>query len=208
MDPAPTIPLAWLPPGVPFLAALGGLLLVALALRAGAVRAVGRARFVRVTGAVESGALTVFFLSLLGASVLQILLRNLFQTGLTWIDPFSRHLVLWITFLGAFAATARARHVAIDLLAFLAPGPRRALQRRAVSLLAAAVCCWLADGAFRYLRQEAEFGGEVFLGLRSWVVQSILLFGFCLLAYRFLVTTVFNEPLDEATAGESAAEAR
>jgi hypothetical protein len=28
--------------------------------------------------------------------------------------------------------------------------------------------------------------------MRTWVVQSVLLFGFCLLAYRFLVAALFG----------------
>jgi TRAP-type C4-dicarboxylate transport system permease small subunit len=60
------------------------------------------------------------------------------------------------------------------------------------ALVAAGVCAALANGAFVYLRQEYEFGREAFLGLRTWAVQSVLLFGFCLLVYRFLVAALFG----------------
>jgi hypothetical protein len=32
--------------------------------------------------------------------------------------------------------------------------------------------------------------------MRTWVVQSVLLFGFCLLAYRFLAASLFGYGAD------------
>ncbi|MBD3163147.1 MAG: TRAP transporter small permease subunit, partial [Candidatus Eisenbacteria bacterium] len=54
-------------------------------------------------------------------SGLQVVLRNFFQIGLLWIDPLVRTLLLWVAFLGAFAAAGRARHIRIDVLGRLLP---------------------------------------------------------------------------------------
>ena len=109
----------------------------------------------------------------------------------------ARYLVLWIAFVGALTATSRARHLAIDIVALFLSPRRRTLLQRIVSVIAAGICAVLANGAYTYLRQEYGFGKEAFLGLRTWLVQSILLFGFCLLTYRFLVTAFFGITTDE-----------
>ena len=48
---------------------------------------------------------------LLSATILlaasQIVLRNLFDSGLIWADPTLRIMVLWLSLLGAIAATRR-----------------------------------------------------------------------------------------------------
>jgi C4-dicarboxylate transporter, DctQ subunit len=197
MNPAPPVPLAWLHPGPPFLLVLTGLTATALLLRTLAVRRWGRERFVRVCRVAEQWTLTVLFLGILLSSMLQIFMRNFLRTGFLWTEPMARYLVLWIAFFGALTATSRARHLAIDVVALFLSPRRRALLQRIVSVVAAVVCAILANGAYTYLQQEYGFGKEAFLGLRTWLVQSILLFGFCLLTYRFLVTACFGVTPDE-----------
>ena len=47
---------------------------------------------------------------------LQVVLRNLFHSGILWGDIFLRHLVLWVGFIGASLATRSERHINIDIL--------------------------------------------------------------------------------------------
>jgi TRAP-type C4-dicarboxylate transport system permease small subunit len=197
MNSTPPVPLAWLHPGLPFLLVLTGLTAAALVLRILVVRRLGRERFVQVCRVAEQWTLTVLFLGILLASMLQIFMRNVLRTGFLWTEPMARYLVLWIAFFGALTATSRARHLAIDIVALFLSPRRRALLQRVVAVIAALVCAVLANGAYTYLQQEYGFGKEAFLGLRTWLVQSILLFGFCLLTYRFLVTALFGITPDE-----------
>ena len=194
---APHLPLAWLHPGPPFLLVLTGLTAAALLLRVFAMRKLGRQRFIQSCRVVEQWTLMVLFLGILLSSMLQIFMRNVLHTGFLWTEPMARYLVLWIAFVGALTATSRARHLAIDIVALFLSPRRRALLQRVVSVIAALICAVLANGAYTYLQQEYGFGKEAFLGLRTWLVQSILLFGFCLLTYRFLVTALFGITPDE-----------
>ena len=192
----PQLPLAWLAPGFAFVGLLVAVLAAALALRWLLARGAGRERFDRVSRWLEQALLTTLFLGVLFVTCLQIFMRNVFHSGFLWTEPMARYLVLWLAFAGAFTATARARHLAIDIVALLLPARVRARLQRAVAVVAAGVCIALANGAYVYLRQEFEFGREAFLGMRTWVVQSVLLFGFCLLAYRFLVASLFGYGAD------------
>ena len=56
--------------------------------------------------------LLVLFLGVMVVMVLaQILLRNLYQSGILGGDELVRHLVLWIAFFGAGIATRSSAHV-------------------------------------------------------------------------------------------------
>lgn len=195
-----------LPPGPPFLLGVVVSTLVLLALRLALVRAVGFEKYRVWTTRLEQGVLALVLLSMVVLATVQIFLRNVLHSGLLWIDPLLRTLVLWVGFLGAAAATSRGRHIAIEILPLLLKPRARARLARATAVIAAVVCLILANAGYSYLIQEKEFGGEAFLGLRTWVTQSVLLFGFGFLTYRFVVLALFGADLEDphslGTAGE------
>ena len=196
--------------GRPFVLALLGVLGGALLLRWFLLR-VARTPFLNVTGFLERWLLTSILLVLVGLSSLQILLRNVFDAGQIWIDPLLRTLVLWLTFLGAFTATSRGRHIAIDVASRLLPERVGRRLARLTAAVAGSVCVALANGAYEYLSLEKEFVADAFLGLHTWQTQIILLLGFALLAYRFFVNCLFGQPVDtlatEVTPNELSEEA-
>lgn len=208
MESEVTVPLAALEPGLPFILVLIVGLLLGLGLRVLVLRLLTPERFHKITNAIEESLLTVLFLTIVLFSCLQIVLRNFFHSGLIWIDPLLRIIVLWITFLGAMAATSRGRHISIDLLARIFPRTKMLAHRIAASV-ATVACVALANGAYEYLRQEYQYGRETLLGLRTWQLHSILLFGFILLAYRFVVFALWgvweekHPGAQEAESGES-----
>ncbi len=120
------------------------------------------------------------------ASVVQIVLRNAFDTGLPWIDPLLRYLTLWIGFLGAAFATAEGRHIQIDAAARVSPPGLRRGVGRVASVVAALVCAVLADAGWRHVVAEHAYPAEAFLGLHTYHVLWIMPVAFVLMAYRFL----------------------
>ena len=194
--------LPWLSPGRDFYLALALLFALGLAVRFLALRRWGADRLAGAERGLERVVLTLLFLTILFASVLQIILRNVLHRGIIWIDPLARHVVLWIAFLGALAATGRARHVAIDAVPLLLKPRLRSAIKRAAFAGAAVVSAVLANGAIVYLNQEREFGGEALPGVPTWVAHSILFFGFVFLAFRFLVVAV--QGIDPEGPGDAA----
>ena len=65
---------------------------------------------------VEQILLVILLSSMIVIAFFQIVLRNLFSTGLTWGDPLVRNLVLWIGFIGAALATREGKHINIDIV--------------------------------------------------------------------------------------------
>jgi len=145
----------------------------------------------RWTRIVEGTIFSIIVGSMLLLSALQVVLRNVFHSGVLWFDPLVRILILWLAFFGAAAATSQARHLHIDVVQRVLPPDSARRLRRALSLMAALVCAFLANGSRIYLQQEAQHAGIPFLGVPSWAAQSILLWGFALLTYRFLIQTIW-----------------
>ena len=161
------------------------LVLLALTLRWFLRRRMGSDRWDQMINLLERFLLTAMILSMLLGAVLQIVLRNFFQTGLVWIEPLLRHLVLWICFTGAVTASGRLRHIHMDVVGHLLPEKPRLWLVRITTMAAALVCMVLARASWIYLGQEYEFGSSGFLGIPVWLLTSVIFIGFALMAERF-----------------------
>lgn len=140
-------------------------------------------------------------------AALQILLRNLWHTGLTWIDPLLGMALLWLTMLGALAATGLGRHLSIDLAAALLPRRWAAGLARATALFAAVVCGLLAWAAGRYVGFQREMEMTAVLGLPVWKHYLVVPVVFWLMTVRFVVRAALpaawlSGPADEGLPGE------
>lgn len=124
---------------------------------------------------------------------LQVVLRNLWEVGLLWLDILLRHLVLWLGILGASLATRMKRHIRIDVLARHLPSARQRLVERGVLFLAAAVSTLLGLGAVDLVRQEQATGSIAFGPVPTWVLQLVLPVGFMIFAFRFVLQAL-SEP--------------
>ena len=135
----------------------------------------------------ERALLAVLVTGMVGLSVLQILLRNIWHTGLNWVEPLLGMALLWLTMLGALAAAGMGRHLAIDLAAALLPRRGSAWLARATSLFAAIVCVLLAWAAGRYVGFQREMDITLLLGAPVWKYYMVIPVVFWLMAIRFAV---------------------
>jgi TRAP-type C4-dicarboxylate transport system permease small subunit len=120
----------------------------------------------------------------------QIVLRNFFDAGIFWAESFLRILVLWIAMLGAMVATRNANHLSIDVAARLLPTRYVLWISVFTNLFSSVVCAVIAYYAFLFVRFEYEDGTIAFAIVPSWVCQSILPFGFGVMAIRFSVRSL------------------
>ena len=49
----------------------------------------------------------------------QIFMRNVLDTGIVWIDPLLRVMVLWLSLIGAAVAARELKHIQIEYKFFL-----------------------------------------------------------------------------------------
>ena len=120
----------------------------------------------------------------------QILLRNFFDMGLSWGDQTLRILVLWVTLMGAVAASRENKHINIDVLLRFLSRRGRAMSQVVVGLFTAFVCGVVAFYAGRFVYLDYEAGAKVYGNLPVWIVEIILPVGFTLIAIRYIIFTL------------------
>ncbi len=138
----------------------------------------------------ERGLLTVLVTGMVVVATLQIILRNVWRTGLPWAESLLGMALLWMTLLGALAASGLGRHLAIDLFAALVPRRVRAWTVRATSLFAMVVCVFLAHAAGRYVTFQQDMPVTELLGQPYWKYYQIIPLAFWLMSVRFLIRGV------------------
>jgi TRAP-type C4-dicarboxylate transport system permease small subunit len=135
----------------------------------------------------EDGLLVMLLSAMILLAASQILLRNLWDAGLVWGDPSLRVLVLWLTMLGAMAATREHHHIHIDLLSrFLSPRWQRLIQGL-TDLFAGLVCGLLAWYCGRFVWFEWQDGSMLFGALPAWFCELAMPLGFGVMSLRFLL---------------------
>lgn len=117
---------------------------------------------------------------------LQILLRGFLGTGIAWVGPLLRVLVLWVGLLGAVAASREGRHITVDVLSRLLRGRMLAAVGALTSVFTSVVSAALAYHAARFVVSEYRFESVAFSGLPAWALEIVIPFSFSLIALRYL----------------------
>ncbi len=144
-------------------------------------------RLGRVVATLEDGLLVLILASMIGLAGTQILLRNLFDSGIAWIDPLLRVLVLWLGMLGAMAATRDDHHIRIDVVSrFLNPRQKN-VALAVTSLFSAIVCGVIAWYGARFVSMEWGDETVVFAAVPAWLTELIIPVGFGMMAVRSLL---------------------
>jgi TRAP-type C4-dicarboxylate transport system, small permease component len=146
--------------------------------------------------------LTVILVAMIVLAFTQVILRNFFNSGITWADPLVRHLVLWVGFIGASVATKEDSHLAIDLVSRFLPVSLKKPTAMFVHAASAVVCGFLAHASYKFVLGEREMGEMLMPGVPTWWAIAIIPVGFGLMSLRFAIRIYHdiqillgNEPL-------------
>ena len=143
--------------------------------------------FNRVVTRIEDLLLALFLGLMVVMVLLQILMRNFFQSGILGGDDLIRHLVLWIAFIGAGIATRSRSHVKIDVITNFVGSQKKKYLDVAVSLFSAVVCTILMVAAIQFVHIEFQVQAHSqFLNLPVWALQVIMPVGYLVIAIRFV----------------------
>lgn len=140
----------------------------------------------------EIALLVIILSAMIGLAGSQILLRNLFDSGIAWSDPVLRVLVLWVGMMGAMIATEQDKHIRIDLLTRYLPETWCRYSRRLNYLFSAIVCALLTWHSGRFVYFEWQDQTEVIQGVPAWIAESILPIGFAVITIRFVVQMIIG----------------
>lgn len=128
----------------------------------------------------ERSILAALVAGMVGLAALQILMRNVFQSGWSWAGDLLGMALLWLTMLGALAATGLGRHLSIDLAAALLPRRWASGLARTIFLIFAVICGLLAWMYIQPLLAQKPYVGM----LRLFHYPAIPVV-FCLMAFLF-----------------------
>jgi TRAP-type C4-dicarboxylate transport system permease small subunit len=140
----------------------------------------------RLIARLEDGLLILLLVAMIALAATQIALRDIWESGLEWGDPITKVLVLWVTMLGAIAATRDGNHINIDLLSRFLPIKAQSVNRMITDLFAALVCAVLAYHAARMVIIDHEAATQAFAAVPTWLCEIIIPIGFAVMGLRFL----------------------
>ena len=144
-------------------------------------------RLEKIGTAAETVTLVSMLATMMLVAVGQIVMRQVFESSLSWADELVRLMVLWLALVGSIAACRENRHIRIDALSHVLPDTAVKLIRILVDVFAATVCGIIAVQAWRYLQIEIEYEVTVLVDTPAWIAHAIMPAAFALISYRFLI---------------------
>jgi len=135
----------------------------------------------------EETFLCLLLFSMILLACLQIFLRIFFSSGILWIDPLLRHMVIWAGLFGAAVATKRSKHISIDIISHFLPEQFLPWLHGLLNLFSAAVCSALTYAAIIFVRDEAFYGDSGILAIPSWCLNLAFPVAFGIITCRFFV---------------------
>jgi TRAP-type C4-dicarboxylate transport system permease small subunit len=139
---------------------------------------------------IEDAVLVLSVVALAGIALLQISLRNFFDSGLPWAESATQMLVLWSALLGALRASRDGAHIAVDVLTHYTDGMPRKVMIAAALLFSASICFVAAWYSADFVALEREDGSLGLLRQPLWIYESIIPLALALIGVRFVVQTV------------------
>ena len=121
-------------------------------------------------------------------TLIQMVARNFFETGFPALDIISRHLVLFITFMGAALISEQNNHIKIDVLAALLSSVQKARLTRPLLLISAIISACFSWYSAQFWLDEWHYAADH----EKWtaLLALILPFGFAVLCLHLLLLTV------------------
>jgi TRAP-type C4-dicarboxylate transport system permease small subunit len=162
-------------------------------------------KFATIVDWIERGFLVALFAVLVGLTSTQIVLRNLFDSGLVWADDAIKVLVLWIAMSGALYATRGANHISIDVASRFLPKTISGLVKRFLFVIATAICAVASWYSYQFVLLEFEDPIIAFLNIPTWLTQAVIPIILLLMALRFLSLIIWlpkpvaSHPADKQT---------
>ena len=143
--------------------------------------------------------LRVFIIStlfLMLSSSLLIIIFRWFNISVMWPEPFSRHTVFLMTFLGASMAMAQRKHIAIDLLQiYLTSKNKHHLKNhfnRLTDIILAIILGYLCFASYKLFQIEADYARAQYWFIKSHHIMLIMPLGFLLMSFQSLLNFIIS----------------
>lgn len=141
---------------------------------------------------IENYILVTLLIVLLVLSFSQVVLRNFFNSGITWADVFLRHAVLYIGLIGASIATKYEKNINMDVLGRIVSEKKRKLFSILTNFFSFIIASLMVYASYLFVKSEYEFNPDtiLFFGLKSWIIQLIIPFTLSIISFRLLLKSI------------------
>jgi TRAP-type transport system small permease protein len=110
----------------------------------------------------EKAAVVALVLGMVALSFAQVIMRIILNSGIVWLDPLLRHMVLWSGLIGAALAARYSHHFALEAFTKMAPARWHRRLEVFASLLAVFGAALLFYASFKFIRDEFAAGAVAF----------------------------------------------
>lgn len=149
-------------------------------------------KLVRVVHSIENWVLVLITAAIVVFSGLQILLRNLFESGIVWIPPLLGTLVIWVGLLGALIATRNNAHIKINVLTTYLSDHYKPFAFTISHLFSAIVLFIFFYYSIEFVKLDLDTETKAFANVPVWLVQVVLPATCLLMAVRYTIYTMIN----------------
>jgi len=139
---------------------------------------------------IEDGILVSLLLLMISMAVLQIFMRNMFDSGIIWGDSLVRVLVLWIGLMGAMIASRNNNHISIDILSRYLPEQIKKITHLIIYIFTSFVCAVMAYFSLNFVIMEKQDGFTAFANIPAWACESIIPIAFAIISLRYIFLSI------------------
>ncbi len=128
--------------------------------------------------------------SILFFGVLQIILRNFFESGIVWGDSLLRVLVLWLGLTGAIIASRNGKQISIDILTRFIPEHYKIFVKKINFIFSAFICMTISYYSGLFVYMEYQDATLAFKNIPSWVTEIIIPIGFFVMGIKYMAQII------------------
>ena len=139
---------------------------------------------------IEDSILVALLLLMISMAVLQIFMRNMFDSGIIWGDSLVRVLVLWIGLMGAMIASRDNNHISIDVLSRYLPKQIKKLTNLIIFIFTSLICGVMAYFSLIFVIMEKQDSFMAFANIPAWACESIIPIAFAIISLRYTFLSI------------------
>lgn len=144
----------------------------------------------RILATFEKTFIVIILIGMVVLSCLQIVLRNVFTSGIPSSDIVLRHLTLGLAFVGASMATREEKHLRIDVIPRVISGRWGKLISLLTYAISVLVCLIFARAGWNFVALEQQSDTLFALNIPLWVAKLTIPCGFLLIAFRLVLKMI------------------
>ena len=141
---------------------------------------------------IENGVLVLITAAIVLFSGIQIVLRNVFESGISWVPPMLGILVIWVGLLGALIATRNNAHIKINILTTYLPDKYKPFAFTLSYIFSAVILFILTYYSIEFVKLDLDSNTMAFADVPVWLAQSILPITCLLMSIRYSAYAAIN----------------